>query len=56
MHYLYRIVKYKFYTENAHNIYKQSSINNFSTDDQILYRGVFAQDILYETELPYIQF
>ena len=41
-----------FYRENAYNICRQSIVNSFRADDEVLYRGAFAQCIVHERENP----
>jgi len=53
-HVLYqcKLTKNMFYRTNADITCRQSIINSFSADDEIVYRGIFAQCIVYERENP----
>ena len=50
MFYKCRLERNIFYIEIVRNICKQSIVNRFSTDDEVLYRRVFTQYIVYERE------
>ena len=53
-HVLYqcKLSKNMFYRTNAYVTCRQSIINSFRADDEILNRGVFAQCIVHERENP----
>ena len=56
-HVLYqcKLTKNMFYRTNADVTCRQSIINNFSADDEIVYRGMFAQmHRLWEGEPPVV--
>jgi len=48
MLYKCRLAKNILNTQMAHNICKHIIVNSFSTDIEVLYRGTFAQDIVYK--------
>ena len=47
-----RLTKNIFYSEKSYNICRQRIVNSFSADKEVLYKGAFAQSILYERENP----
>ena len=46
------LLKNLFHSENAYITCRQSIVNSFNTKDEVLYRGIFAQSIVYERENP----
>ena len=53
-HILYkrRLTKNMFYRENAYITCRQSIVNCFSVNDEVLYRDAFVQSIVYGRENP----